>query len=456
MTVTSEDNPLIYNDESTLRCGQTVEEFKAMMYDVQRDRRRIVKDIIEGKEIDEECLKSIKKSLDNLCENMTNNEKEGFMKEMILNRGEGSDDKKFIINLKDEIIGLRKDVSFLEEYKNFIINNKNYEDINLTKILSKVHPISEEKFYEELDGCLRLLEKFVKESADGKKPIFITDWDGTMKDYCSQYATNLQPIYSAIGMAKFAKLFTRISAVLTAGPLRGPGILDLIAIPLNEHILFSGSWGREWWIDGAKVVHNDGISLEGFNALEQLNNKMQKLIHENSDFSQFALVGSGIQRKVDRLTLGIQTVCKHVPQELSIRYQEAVKEKMNEIDPDKRVLIFDPSTELEVEVVVGHDDGGVWDKGNGVAKIVETLHDTLKGPGNVLICGDTFSDIPMVQKVVHENNQGIMSIFVGTNEKLRSRVRELVNDECRVAFVSCPDVVHAAMWKLIQEHKNKE
>lgn len=58
----------------------------------------------------------------------------------------------------------------------------------------------------------------------------ITDWDGTMKDYCSQYVTNLQPIYSALSMAIFSHVIhflfllviifqkcTRVTAVLTAG-----------------------------------------------------------------------------------------------------------------------------------------------------------------------------------------------------------------------------------------------
>lgn len=91
-----------------------------------------------------------------------------------------------------------------------------------------------------------------------------------MKDYCSQYATNMQPVYSAVGMVRFASKFTRISAVLTAGPLRGPGILDLTAIPIDGPVVFSGSWGREWWLSGKRVVHEDGISEEGFDALSRL------------------------------------------------------------------------------------------------------------------------------------------------------------------------------------------
>lgn len=110
-------------------------------------------------------------------------------------------------------------------------------------------------------------------------PIFITDWDGTMKDYCTQYATNLQPVYSAIDMARFATSFTRLSAVLTAGPLRGPGILDLTALPIDGPIMFSGSWGREWWLGGKRIVHDDGISVEGIDALERFTDEVaQSLI----------------------------------------------------------------------------------------------------------------------------------------------------------------------------------
>lgn len=77
-------------------------------------------------------------------------------------------------------------------------------------------------------------------------------------------------------MAKFAETFTRLTAVLTAGPLRGPGILDLTALPIDGPVMFSGSWGREWWLGGKRVVHDDGISEEGIVALERLNEEVRK------------------------------------------------------------------------------------------------------------------------------------------------------------------------------------
>lgn len=44
-----------------------------------------------------------------------------------------------------------------------------------------------------------------------------------------------------------------------------------------------------------------------------------------------------------------------------------------------------------------------------------------------------------------------MVIFVGLDEKLRQSVRDIVENENRCCFVSCPDVVHAAMAQLLNE-----
>lgn len=86
-------------------------------------------------------------------------------------------------------------------------------------------------------------------------------------------------MYSAVGMTRFAACFTRISAVLTAGPLRGPGILDLTAMPIDGPVMFSGSWGREWWLSGKRIVHEDGITDEGFSALQRLDDEVWCIFH---------------------------------------------------------------------------------------------------------------------------------------------------------------------------------
>lgn len=178
---------------------------------------------------------------------------------------------------------------------------------------------------------------------------------------------------------------------------------------------------------------------------------MNELLN-SSHYSRFALVGSGVQRKVDRLTLGVQTVFGQVQQELSEQYQDAVKERIHRVDPYNQTLVFDPSTKLEVEVVA-HSDGRTWNKADGVDRVMTTLNDSLEVPGRVLICGDTTSDLPMVKRAAECNPDGVMALFVGANDELQQRVRDLVGDPDRCCFVFCPDVIHAAMAEILAERE---
>ncbi|CAJ0954232.1 unnamed protein product, partial [Mesorhabditis belari] len=413
-----------------------IDHFKQFLYSMQEARRSIVKCILEKVDVPKDLILVLESTLRMLTDSRT----VGFQRKM------RTQFDTFTLNIKDEIIGLKKDLEILSRYK-----NGSLEASELETVLANFHPISPEKFVEELDACCSFLVDYVESAQperENRKPLFITDWDGTMKDYCSQYATNLQPIYSAVCMAGFAQEFTRLAAVLTAGPLRGPGILDLTALPIDGPLLFSGSWGREWWLDNHRVVQDEGISEEGIDALERMKDEMGILL-KTGEYSQFALVGSGVQRKVDRLTLGVQTVCGHVPAALSERYQEEVRERMHRVDPYNQILVFDPSTELEVEVVA-HSSGSVWNKANGVSRVAEIKGDSLRAPGRVLVCGDTMSDVPMVQQAKHENPGGVMALFVRPSEKIRESVLAVVGDPTRVCFISSPDVFHAAAARLLE------
>ncbi|VDK89199.1 unnamed protein product, partial [Onchocerca ochengi] len=436
-----EQSDIIKNDNV-----QTVDDFKNLMYKMQETRRMIVIALLNEKDLKEDDIEILKRAYERLTDNQTHS----FQREMCTLT------TKLSVNIRDETKGLEKDLKYLE-----ILTHIRKEEpslswpiimsrLDLISILANYHPDGEKKFMKEYENTVSFLRTFVNsEAITGKKPIFITDWDGTMKDYCSQYATNLQPVYSAVGITRFADHFTRICAVLTAGPLRGPGILDLTAMPIDGPVMFSGSWGREWWLSGKRVVHEDGITDAGFNALQRLDEEMRDLLH-SSDYAPFALVGSGVQRKVDRLTFGVQTVCHHVTSELSDKYQMAIKERMHRVDPNSQILVFDPSTELEVEVVA-HNSGIVWNKADGVDRLIKSLGDSLNTPGKVLICGDTLSDMPMIRQAAKQNPDGVMAIFVGTKMSLREEVKQIVGDESRCCFVSCPDVIHAAMSQILNE-----
>ncbi|KJH41349.1 hypothetical protein DICVIV_12679 [Dictyocaulus viviparus] len=427
--------------------AQCVEAFKRMLYLMQDVRRRIVEGILN------ECVvdKAHMNALDVALEELTDSRTTGEMRHI------STPTADFPINIRDEIRGLRlmrsyfegtpngraerqKDCEFLHRLSrltsgSFILENV-LQELQLETILAPYHPISTEKFQEELVNAEQFLMDFVNSAYTGIKPLLVTDWDGTMKDYCSH----------AVMMGRFAAVFTRVTAVLTAGPLRGPGILDLTALPINGPVLFSGSWGREWWLRGRRVVHEDGISEEGFDAIGRLSDEMTDLLN-NGDFSQFALVGSGVQRKVDRLTLGVQTVFGHVPIELVVRYIDAVKERIHRVDPNNTNLVLENSSPLEIEVCA-HSSGSVWNKGDGVASLIASLHDSLKN-GKVLVAGDTTSDLPMLQHAVSQNPNGVMALFVGAGESLRESVGSIVGDDSRVCFVSCPDVIHAAFSRVL-------
>ncbi|KAF8381047.1 gob-1 [Pristionchus pacificus] len=428
---------------------ESVEDFKAELYQMQNARRAIVQAIISKGIPNESDTGILRNTLAILEDSRTNADSQRLIM---------SGARSIPINIRDEIIGLKKDIVYLDKLsgESGEFRATEFNSVQLSEILAPYHPVSENRFYEEVEKVVIFLNHFIDKSLP-IKPIFITDWDGTMKNYCSQYATNLQPVYSAIGMSEFASRFTRLSAVLTAGPLgidptrknysphnREPGIVELTSLPIKSGpITFSGSWGREWMLNGKRVVYDDGIPDEGFDALGRLNDEMTTVL-DTDEYSQFKLVGSGVQKKVDRLTLGVQTVFNQVDSDLSAKYQEAVKERMHRVDPSQQILVFETATALEVEVCVHSGTGIVWNKANGIERLLEATKTDLK-EGRVLIAGDTRSDIPMVEYSLKENPEGTFALFVGQDAELDKRVRELVGDDSRVCYIACPDVFHAGL-----------
>ncbi|TKR72976.1 hypothetical protein L596_020353 [Steinernema carpocapsae] len=249
---------------------ETVEEFKATLYEMQQIRRKIVLAVLSKEAPSPDFIPLLEASLERLKDRNTSADLQRNMRT--------ASNEPFAVNVSDEIRGLEKDLTYLHTLCGLLVNGTVFENVlksvELNPVLRAFHPKTAETFDQEYDDCKRFLKRFVGSAQGVERPIFVTDWDGTMKDYCSQYATNIQPIYSAISLARFATNFTKLAAVLTAGPLRGPGILDLTSLPINGPLVFSGSWGREWWLHGKRVVHNDGIPDEGFDALERMNDEV--------------------------------------------------------------------------------------------------------------------------------------------------------------------------------------
>lgn len=120
-----------------------------------------------------------------------------------------------------------------------------------------------------------------------RKPVVITDWDGTLKTYGCQYATCMQDMMSALPIALYATHCTHVTgakhsasitcdllssvAVLTSGPLRNHGITDLTCIPPElGSVVFGGSLGREWWLPRGIIADDKALSTSDQKLLDSI------------------------------------------------------------------------------------------------------------------------------------------------------------------------------------------
>jgi hypothetical protein len=67
--------------------------------------------------------------------------------------------------------------------------------------------------------------------------------------------------------------------------------------------------------------------------------------------------------------------------------------------------------------------------------------------GNILVSGDSVSDLPMLEVCLIANPSRVYTIWVTRSEKLRKQVLDLcaTHSNHNVAFVSCPEVLLGAM-----------
>ena len=283
--------------------------------------------------------------------------------------------------------------------------------------------------------------------------VLLTDWDGTMKTYGNNYSTCVQPAYSALVLCRLAASRTAFAGVLTAGPLRSPGVLDLTAVPdwvPGASLSYGGCWGREWLIHGHHYLQDSMISTEHRAALAQLASRLGELLGRS--FPAFRFIGSGLQRKVDRLTLGVQNVSGDVSETERAALLTAVEALVVELDPERAVFNVERGP-YDVELIVRGEREEAWDKGRGVEYLEELYPDLgLSGRGFVLVCGDTASDLPMLRHCLERNGAGTRAVFVDASPAVRATLAQLFHGrEEDYALVSCPQVLHTAFAQLLEE-----
>ncbi|KAK6738672.1 hypothetical protein RB195_020656 [Necator americanus] len=314
--------------------------------------------------------------------------------------------------------------------------------LKLTEIrdrtLTSCHPVSEEKFKEELSNAVDLLY-----DADHLH-YFFTDRDGTLKSYACSYPSSIQPAYSGVIQAQFARRCAQTCCILTTAPMMHIGVLDVSTIPPGYYY-YGASAGREWFIDPTNKFKDTSIPDKHLTMLDQVFEQVSHLL-ERQEFRVFTWVGSGLQKHYGHLTIAHQDIYGSVNTSLSEQLFEEINRIVILVDPEGNILDVHRSN-LDIKVLLkGKGTGQHFNKGHGIRMLCEKMKCDLK-EGNILVCGDSSTDLPMLQECLTQNPSGVYTIWVTTDERLQKQVRDLCGSHGnkKIAFVSCPEVLLGAM-----------
>ncbi|CAB07584.3 Alpha,alpha-trehalose-phosphate synthase [UDP-forming] 2 [Caenorhabditis elegans] len=408
---------------------ETLDDFFSLMMKTRNVRRQIVGRVLKGIPIRSHfaiSLRNAKESLEQICKPGTHTAE--FKS--------GPDSKEVAhFEIDNELQEFERDLSFIDYVQSDDADN--VEQFVDTLISS--HPISVETYKKEVENAVELLY-----SADHFH-YFFTDRDGTLKSYSCSYPSSIQPAYSGVIQAQFARRCAQTCVILTTAPLMHIGVLDVSTIP-NGYYYFGASGGREWFIDNGHNFKDESI-LKGEKA-DVLASAYTRISHllEEPEFRPFTWVGSGLQKHYGHLTIAFQDVYKTITEAQGKQLHEEIEKIVKDVDPHGTRLQL-ASTEFDIKVYMKTEtDGHVFDKGDGLRLLCEKMHCDLT-EGNVLVCGDSSTDIPMLKECLIRNPKGVYTIWVTVNDKLKEEVRALCASysNSNVAFVSCPEVLLGAM-----------
>lgn len=269
---------------------------------------------------------------------------------------------------------------------------------------------------------------------------FITDRDGTVNNYCGRYRSSVQSAYNAIFLTRFVRVRTRRSVILTSAPLENFGLRDLSVMP-GRTVIMVGSKGREF-CDPSGNKHEAPLEAPKQEALEEVSRRISRLVQE-PEYEDFALIGSSVQFKLGQITCARQDTYRSIDPGRSDRYLATIRSLVDEVDPDGSLLRIE-DTGKDIEIIATREAGDRdFNKGDGIEFVDRTIGLDLNGP--TLICGDTASDVPMVEVAV-ERGADLGVVFVTDNDELKKAVTRRIGD--RVVFVDNPDALVIALGTL--------
>jgi hypothetical protein len=381
----------------------TLKQFYDLMARTRGIRVTVVENIFMNRQIAPDWIKSLKNFLAWLDGIGSENEK----KILYLDDSMGNISKKIEVDLTYEITELEKDIFYLENGEQAFID-----------YLSGLHVGFQKHVYNGLNKLNGL-----------KFNCFITDRDGTINNYCGRYRSSVQSIYNAVFLTRFAKKRAKNPIIITSAPLKDPGIVDVSVNP-DKTIIYAASKGREF-IDLSGNRRTYPISDKKQALIDRLNQKIGALLQEPS-FEQFSLIGSGLQFKFGQTTIARQDISRSVSEDESEALLKSIRSLVSDIDPEnKNFRIEDTGLDIEIILTIEDSESGPkdFDKADSVKFLDSELGLNLS-EGPHLICGDTSSDIPMIEASISKTAD-TWSIFVTEDKELAGRVAAV----CRNAVI---------------------
>ena len=375
----------------------TLKSLYGLMEKTRLVRAAIVKRILSLQSCEEKQIRYLKNALAGLkhCS------QSGYKANFII---EGS--TSIQVDLFYEIAELKKDIFYLEN--------------------------GEEQFLSYLES-LHLdfsshVQNGVKQLKGKRFNCFITDRDGTINNYCGRYGTSIQSIYNALFLARFVQNITANPIIITSAPLKNPGIVDVSTLP-EQTVIYAASKGREF-IDLSGTRRSYPIDTEKQQLINRLNRRLTALVTDK-EYEKFSLIGSGLQQKFGQTTIARQDISGSIPKERSEKFLEVIERIVQEIDPTgENFKIEDTGLDIEIILTVAGGSTGLkdFDKKEAIKFLNSELGlNMVSGPH--LICGDTSSDLPMLEAAM-EKSIDTWSVFVTKDPQLVKK-----------AGAVCPNVV---------------
>ncbi|WP_338668109.1 trehalose 6-phosphate synthase [Pseudodesulfovibrio methanolicus] len=369
---------------------KTLKDFYALMAASRNLRRRAVAAILDGDSVD----RDIPASLSNLLESLEAVPEEEGGKRLRLSGG-----RTISLDMGYEIDETRKDLFFLEEGEETFL-----------EMLADFHP----GFDDHVARGRELLHRVDLDS-------LVTDRDGTVNNYCARYLTSVQSVYNAVFLTRFARTHVDKPVILTSAPLDG---LVRISVNPDGEFYYAASKGRECLDRDGRVRRLD-ISPDKQKAMDALNARLTELTGR-PEYEKFTLIGSGLQFKFGQSTVARQDIGGSIDTIESEAFLTTLEALVAELDPDGRNFrIEDTGLDVEIILTVETEGEGLkdFDKGDGVKFLNGELGLGL-ADGIGLICGDTGSDVPMLEAALALSPE-TRAIFVTRKEDLAERVTGL-------------------------------